>query len=144
MLPRIKCNSCDMMFNNPSSLARHAYIHHDLPYPCRNCGKSFPFESALTNHHAVHRRHLSQKCNNCDKWFYTVGELNKHLNTHENHIYQYFECSYTTYDPRYLRAHQYTHSDKEKKFNCKYCGKAFKHHTQMLRHIRNNECPKGG
>ena len=93
--PRIKCDSCDMMFNNPSSLARHSYIHKDLPYPCKNCGKLFPFESALTNHRAVHRRHPTQKCNKCEKWFFTTGELNKHLKVHEKHVHQCFECSFT-------------------------------------------------
>ena len=139
----MKCDECEMMFNNPSTLAQHKYSHKELKYQCRTSGKWFPFDSTLNNHRAVHRRHPSHQCTKCGKWYFTVGELNKHLKVHEEHVHQCYECSYTTYDPRYLRAHLYTHS-MEERYVCKYCGMKFKHHTQMLRHIESKACPRGG
>ena len=126
--PKLQCPQCPMTFNNPSWRQRHMYSHRELKYPCTRCGKHFPFESALANHRIVHQRHTTQKCNaeggSCDKWFYTIGDLNKHLKTHQNKVHQCFECSYTTYDPHYLKVHQYTHSNEEK-YVCKKCGKLF-------------------
>ena len=119
------------------------YLHGELKYPCMRCGKRFPFESALANHQIIHRRHPTQKCNadggSCDKWFYTVGDLNKHLKTHLKKVLQCYECSYTTYIPRYMKAHQYTHSGEER-YSCSKCGKKFKHHMQMLRHQGEPDC----
>ena len=58
---------------------------------------------------------------------------------HENKVHQCYEWDYTTYDPRYLKAQQYTHSNEEK-YVCKKCNKCFKHHTQMLRHQGTLDC----
>ena len=141
--PKLPCPHCPMTFHNPSSRQWHMYMHKDCKYVCSRCGKCCPFESSLNNHRVVHRRHPTHRCNtesgSCDKWFYTVGNLNKHLKTHQKKVHQCFECSYTTYYPRYLKSHQYTHSGEEK-YQCPKCGKHFKHHTQMLRHQGTPDC----
>ena len=115
--PKLPWPHCSRTFNKPSSRQRHMYSHGELNFPCTRCRKWFPFESALSNHPIIHRRHPTQKCNadpeNCDKWFYTVGDLNKHLKTHLKKVHQCYECNYTTYDPCYMKAHQYTHSSEE-------------------------------
>ena len=137
--PPVKCTICDQMFNNPCSLRRHRYTHKDLKYPCRSCNKSFPFKSNLVNHHLKHRRHPGYQCNHqekgaiCGKWYFAKSDLTKHLKTHSGKVYSCLECNYTTYDIRYLRAHRYTHSDKER-YMCQKCEKRYKHHTQLIRH----------
>ena len=138
--PPINCTACDESFNNPNSLHRHMYTHSkNVRYPCRTCGKSFPFESDLNYHRLKHRRNPGFMCNHdsngvvCGKWFFAKSDLTKHAKTHSGIIYSCFECDYTTLDIRYLRAHHYIHSDKER-YSCENCGEKFKHHTQLLRH----------
>ena len=53
--PPIKYSKCPQLFNNPCSLRRHFYSHQDRNFPCRNCGKNFPFESDLAAHRMKYR-----------------------------------------------------------------------------------------
>ena len=138
--PPISCAECTRVFNNPNLLRHHKYSHSNpTQYPCRSCDKTFPFESDLTSHRLTHRRNPGYICNNekdskiCGWWFFAKSDLTKHAKTHAGIVYSCYECPYTTIDVRYLRAHRYTHSDKERYF-CKKCQKKFKHHTQMIRH----------
>ena len=135
--PPIKCPDCDAVFNNPNSLRRHKYTHLEMNYPYRTCGKHYPFKSDLANHHLKHRRNPGHMCNHdvngviCGKWFFMSSDLTKHAKMHREIIYRCYECSYTTIDVRYLRAHRYTHSDKER-YKCSKCDQPFKHHTQLI------------
>ena len=135
--PPIKCTDCDAVFNNPNSLRRHKYTHLEMNYLCHTCGKRYPFESDLANHRLKHRRNPGHMCNHdvngviCGKWFFASSDLTKHAKTHRGIIYRCYECSYTTIDVRYLRAHRYTHSDKER-YKCSKCDQPFKHHTQLI------------
>ena len=137
--PPIKCSKCPQLFNNPCSLRRHFYSHQDRNFPCRNCGKNFPFESDLTAHRMKYRRHPGFMCNHdvdgkiCGKWYFARSDLTKHALTHTGKVHECLECGFTTLDKRYLRAHLYTHSDKLK-YKCENCGEPFKHHTQLVRH----------
>ena len=138
--PPIKCSGCTKVYNNPNSLRRHTYLHTvSIKYTCHTCGKIFPFESDLSYHRLKHRRNPGFMCNHevnggiCGKWFFARSDLTKHTKTHSGTVYSCYECDYTTLDKRYLRAHRYTHSDKER-YRCETCQKTFKHHTQLLRH----------
>ena len=137
--PPLQCIICKQLFNNPCSLWRHKYVHLELKFPCQSCSKSFPFESDLVNHCLKHRCHPGHQCNHqtdgkiCAKWFFAKSDLNKHTKVHSGIIYSCMECSYITYDVRYLCAHIYTHSDHER-YQCSKCGEHFKHHTQLIRH----------
>ena len=137
--PPIKCSKCPQLFNNPCSLRRHFYSHQELRFPCRNCGKSFPFESDLAAHHTKYRRHPGHMCNHevdgkiCGKWFFSNSDLTKHALTHTGKVHECLECGFTTLDKRYLHAHLYTHSDRLR-YKCEKCGEQFKHHTQLVCH----------
>ena len=137
--PPIKCSKCPQLFNNPCSLRRHFYSHQDRNFPCRNCGKNFPFESDLAAHCMKYRRHPGYMCNHdidgkiCGKWYFSRSDLTKHALTHTGKVHECLECGFTTLDKRYLRAHLYTHWDKMR-YKCKNCGEPFKHHTQLVRH----------
>ena len=137
--PPVMCTVCSRIFNNPCSLHRHSYCHQEKSYPCRNCGRDFPFESDLSNHRLKHHRHSSHMCNHsekgsiCGKWFFAKSDLAKHAKTHSGIVHECTKCKYTTVDIRYLCAHLYTHSEL-KRYNCDVCGKIFKHHTQLRCH----------
>ena len=137
--PPIKCSKFPQVFNNPCSLRRHFYYHQEQRFLCRNCGRSFPFESDLAAHHMKYRRHPGYMCNHdvndkiCGKFFFSKSDLTKYALTHTGKVHECLECGFTTLDKRYLCAHLYTHSDKLR-YTCENCGEKFKHHTQLLRH----------
>ena len=116
--PPIKCSKCPQLFNNLCSLRRHFYSHQELRFPCRNCGKSFLFESDLAAHHMKYRRHPGHMCNHevdgkiCGKWFFSNSDLTKHALTHTGKVHECLECGFTTLDKRYLHAHLYMYSDR--------------------------------
>ena len=60
--PPLRCSKCSQMFNNPCSLCRHFYSHNEGRFPCRNCSKTFPFESDLNAHRLKYRRHPGFMC----------------------------------------------------------------------------------
>ena len=109
--PQLSCDKCNQIFNNPCSLRCHLYNHKELKFPCCSCDKCFVFESDLNNHCLKYRRHPGHQCNHhvqhgiCGKWFFDKSDLNKHTKIHDGHVYQCYECTYTTLDKRYLRAH---------------------------------------
>ena len=135
--PPIKCPDCDLMFNNPNSLRRHKYTHIMMKFPCRSCGKTFEFDRDLTNHRLNHHHHPGHQCNHeinggiCGKWFFAKSDLMKHAKTHSGKIYSCFECNYMTLDIHYLRAHRYTHSNKQQ-YRYQRCDEPLKHHMQLL------------
>ena len=137
--PPLKCSDCEQIFNNPCSLCRHKYSHLELKFLCRSCGHHFLFESDLVNHCLKHRIYTGHQCNHhsegkvCGKCFFAKSDLSKHAPIHSGKIHSCLECDYAAYDIRYLRAHRYTHSDREK-YECTKCKKWFKHHTQLKCH----------
>ncbi|GFS20461.1 zinc finger protein 26 [Elysia marginata] len=106
-----ECDVCGKKFRFVNSLAYHKKIHTQVekPYRCESCGKLFKFEHRLRAHE---RRHLGEEqvhmCEICGKGF-----------------------------PRYvqLQSHLITHSDF-RPYSCPVCELGFKHHKNMLRHIR--------
>ena len=137
--PPLSCSQCSLTFSNLCSLRRHRYSPISLKFFCRFCEKGYTFESDLNNHKLKHQRHPGYQCNQvnngriCGKWYFAKGDLTKHLKIHSGIVHQCYECNYTTYDIRYLRAHWYTHLDREK-YRCPNCECSFKHHTQLKRH----------
>ena len=124
----------------PCSLRRHKYTHLEQKHHCRTCNKFFAFESDLESHKLKHRRHPGFQCQKkvdgqiCGKWYFAKSDLEKHVKTHLKIVHSCEDCSYTTYDIRYLRAHKYKHLNILR-YHCSQCNSGFKHHTQLRRHV---------
>ena len=51
----IKCDQCDLTFNNSGSKWRHIRIVHEgIKYPCNNCGKEYADKKRLKMHMLKH------------------------------------------------------------------------------------------
>ena len=140
--PPVKCSICGREFDTPSSLNKHKYTHNTPKHVCDHCGECFHFKSHYNSHIRKHLKNPSFQCmsSGCGKWFKRKGELNAHLVVHSGETVNCEEegCSYSTNDPRNLRAHLRSHSD-ELPFKCIFCGKGHRYEEQKKRHI--NKCP---
>ena len=51
----MKCDMCDVVFNNKSKLIRHMLTHIDeKPFKCSECGTGFTQNSNLKKHRMTH------------------------------------------------------------------------------------------
>ena len=139
----LACAVCGEAFNTPSGLHRHKYHHTDLKFTCENCGERFPFESQLKDHLVKHLTNRGHSCfaKNCCKSFKNKLSLIRHIKVHDGKNYpcQKEDCKYSSNDEHNLRAHMIVHTDTHH-YSCMHCGQAFKHHTQMSRHVNNKVC----
>ena len=123
---KVQCNICNKQFNNPSSKAKHMYIHQSQNrFRCYQCDKEFPFKSMLDDHKGQHMMAKHFPC-----WWpgskhgckYSC-DLKKHITAHKNanKPKKCKYCDYTNADPRNLKQHTHTHTN-EKPHKCKFCG----------------------
>ena len=140
--PPVNCPICGRAFDTPSSLNKHKYTHNAPSHVCDHCGECFHFKSQYDSHVRKHLKNPLFQCmaSGCGKWFKRKGELNAHLLVHSGETFPCEEegCSYSTNDPRNLRAHLRSHSDAEP-FKCIYCGEGHRYEEQKKRHIK--KCP---
>ena len=104
-------------------------------FTCADCGKSYPFESQLKDHHMKHRTKKRFQCmaTKGGKWFKIESSLTKHMKMHDGIMHKCHvvkDCDYQNVDKRNVHAHEKTHSDKND-YGCDRCGKAFKYWMQM-------------
>ena len=139
----LTCAVCSEVFDTPSGLHRHKYRHTDLKFTCETCGEQFPFEIQLKDHRVKHLTGRGHCCfaKNCKKSFKNKSILMRYIKVHDDKTYSCPEegCTYSTNDKRNLKAHMIVHTDVHH-YSCLRCGQAFKHHTQIARHINNKVC----
>ena len=139
----LTCAVCSEVFDTPSGLHRHKYRHTDLKFTCESCGESFPFESQLKDHRVKHLTDRGHGCfaKDCGRSFKNKSSLIRHLKAHDGRDFPCPEegCTYSSNVERNLKAHMIVHSDTHP-YSCLHCRQAFKHHTQMARHVNNKVC----
>ena len=118
------CDMCTKAFNNPSSLARHKYVHQEAKFQCDDCDQSFLFESSLKSHRVSHRTLASFFCShaNCTKKFKNKGDLTRHIKEHSGVLHECPNCDYKNADISNFVSHQIKHS-KTEQYSCKLCEK---------------------
>ena len=139
----LTCAVCNEGFDTSSGLHRHKYHHTDLKFTCETCGERFPFESQLKDHRVKHLTNRRHSCfaKDCGRSFKNKSSLIRHIKVHDDKNYPCPEegCMYSSNTECNLKAHMIVHTDTHP-YNCLHCGQAFKHHTQMARHINNKVC----
>ena len=79
----IKCEKCEMTFNNSSAKWRHIRIVHDgIKYSCQSCGKEYADKKRLKMHMGKHHGGKEPKVKN---WSSSLTEPNlEHLGGHSS------------------------------------------------------------
>ena len=139
----LTCAVCNEGFDTPSGLHRHKYRHTDLKFTCETCGEQFPFKSQLKDHRVKHLTDHGHSCfaKDCGRSFKNKSSLIRHIKIHDGKNYPCPEkgCMYSSNTEHNLKAHMIVHTDMHP-YSCLRCGQAFKHHTQMSRHVNNKVC----
>ncbi len=152
----IKCEKCDLWFNNKLQMKEHISTRHKTktkPRPrhawhtCETCSECFTSEKAFRKHNLDEHKIVKPfKCGteSCGKTFKTKGELRSHSTTHYEH--RLFSCtlcdgSYKT--QQLLKLHQNVHKPN-RNIPCDIagCTKTFKTKAGLYFHKRNIHFPK--
>uniref|UniRef100_A0A667XKR0 Zinc finger protein 423 n=1 Tax=Myripristis murdjan TaxID=586833 RepID=A0A667XKR0_9TELE len=140
------CESCDKQFSSVDDLQKHLLdMHTFVLYHCTLCQEVFDSKVSIQVHLAV--KHSNEKkmfrCTACAWDFRKESDLQLHVK--HNHLGQSsglpggkcIFCGETFGTEVELQCHITTHS---KKFNCRFCGKAFHAITLLERHLREKHC----
>ena len=92
---------CGKVFQDSSSLRKHAMTHGERQYICpvAGCGKKFLDNSKLKRHQLVHTGEKPFKCALCDKRFSLDFNLRTHLRTHTGE--KPYVCTYPGCNKRF-------------------------------------------
>ena len=106
------------------------------PHECSQCGKSFEYQSALTQHFGVHSGEKPFACHICGKTFSRKSYIATHLRIHSGEkLFVCRECEETFTEKGSLTRHLRIHSG-EKPFACSQCGKTFTQKRSLTNHLR--------
>ena len=136
------CGDCSRAFINKTTYKRHVRSHSTKGVTCKECGKSFAYQSQLNTHSAVHSN-TRFKCDRekCDKSFKNIGDLTRHLKQHNAPKHKCPDCDYENADIRNFEAHRLYHS-RITKYYCEYCDEEFIYNSQLQRHLKDNVCQR--
>ena len=138
---QLSCQTCQRLFNTPSALRKHSYIHKNNPHRCNKCPKSYAFASQLASHKISHRSVGTYQCMKCKTYCKNKSDLTKHVRVHDGKLHVCTICNdYESPDIRNLRAHKLSKHTKIKRYACEHCEERFHHFNQRSRHYK--KCTK--
>merc|ERR1719509_133868 len=151
MNKRIKCDSCDKVFDNPSRLRWHMMKHSETKnFHCDLCPKRFKRVQTLRIHTKSHLEIYDYVCTDCGKKYLSTSALHNHKMTQHapEHVFSCDECGKMYPNKGRLSVHMTFHTG-EKTFKCREgCDKTFrlfnsrKNHERSHRGVKEFQCSR--
>ena len=142
-----KCDLCDKVFQNFSTLKSHKKIIHEgeRRAECEQCGKTFTRLKGLRDHiRVIHDGIKEFECDQCGKGFGILKNLTVHIRTvHEGaRDYVCSDCGKTfghtsTLKDHFDRFHGGKPVKQRKIVECKICNKTVQGSSNLSRHMKN-------
>lgn len=136
-----KCEICDRAYVFEVQLKSHIKLAHSDNRVCDQCGKTFTNAGALNHHRKMqHDTDIEKRTFPCDECG-TVLKTNYNLKQHKasyhsdgSTIYVCSICGKVAPNERALITHRRYVHEKERKYKCSYCDKAFKRPVDLAEH----------
>ncbi|XP_060769593.1 zinc finger protein 521 isoform X1 [Neoarius graeffei] len=138
------CESCDKQFTSVDDLQKHLLdMHTFVFFRCTLCQEVFDSKVSTQLHLAV--KHSNEKkvyrCTSCNWDFRHETELQLHVKhshlENQGRVHRCIFCGESFGTEVELQCHITTHS---KKYNCRFCNKAFHAIILLERHLREKHC----
>ena len=136
---KLKCDSCDKVFQKVSNKKRHFLkVHYEAVLFCDICGKGFNREDTLLNHKSL--VHSSEKlvfsCENCDSTFSLKKNLNQHMRKFHSLKVTMLPCQDCDLTFNMYKDLQKHRKKEHKKFQCNFCSKKFSTNFNLNVHLK--------
>ena len=140
-----KSRKCGKKFSSQAALEKHELIHKGPHFFCTKCGDGFLFNYQLKNHANTHSDFVI-KCPypRSGKLYKSEVEYRKHKKSTSDSLSGV--CMYHLWQKVYLKKKKYRdehlaiHS-KELKNECPKCGKKYRWHSSMAKHMTARHSP---
>ncbi|GCB68047.1 hypothetical protein scyTo_0015189 [Scyliorhinus torazame] len=138
------CESCDKQFTTVDDLQKHLLeMHTFVFFRCTLCQEVFDSKVSIQLHLAV--KHSNERkvfrCTSCNWDFRNEADLQVHVKhnhlDHQGKLHKCIFCGEIFGTEVELQCHITTHS---KKYNCKFCSKAFHAIILLEKHLREKHC----
>lgn len=105
-------------------------------FTCRDCEKSFKFQSLLKAHQRIHTGEQPFLCSQCGRRFSFKQSLERHKQTHKSgRKYECPICGEFFKSPVAQKEHKSTHMENGE-YLCSVCGRAFAWKSALVRHLK--------
>lgn len=136
----LQCSICSKLFSGRFGLKQHISIHHaaegEKPsHPCKVCGVSFAYKSAVVQHMRIHKD-PEFECNQCKKKYFFKKDLLDHMEKHETLAFPCEHCSRSFRNKSKLDWHlKNVHFKEKRTFRCEVCMSTFTRRTTVRDHV---------
>ena len=139
-ITRFSCPYCKYRTDLKHHFKQHIATHTgDKMYKCTQCDYSAAQQHQLTSHIYNNHTNKTYKCQykKCDVKKSSVQELHEHIRT--EHPVQQHRCDVCPMSFKVaasLTSHKLTHSERDSRYECKYCGKQCSCSQHLKTHSR--------
>lgn len=142
---RYTCEVCQRTNLTRSSWTRHQDMHRpkkDRLFACEHCGNSYPTLHNLRQHVARVHVHKEVTCGECGKAFHNAIRLRDHMIRHRPRTLtcRVPGCPRMFWLVKDQKEHYRTVHEKNRKYVCEVCGKAFLVNAQLKKHHSLGRC----